>query len=66
MTLAVDRAVKPQHKQNKTNKTNLVWTKFGYVNGTKNLFPKSGPKRDLLMCNDHSPRESGPVPNQDM
>ena len=28
--------------------------------------PKSGPKRDLLMCKDHGPIEFGPVPNLDM
>ena len=25
--------------------------------------PKSGPKRDLLMCKDHGPIKFGPVPN---
>ena len=28
--------------------------------------PKSGPKRDLLMCKDHGPIEFGPVPYLDM
>ena len=59
-------------------KTNLVWTKFLSDHGPDQIelckqylsVPKiwsgPGPKRDLLMCKDHSLTESGPVPNLDM
>ena len=61
-------------------KTNLVRTKSLSDHGPDQIWlckrylsvpkiwygPKSGPKRDLLMCKDHSPIEFGPVPNLDM
>ena len=61
-------------------KTNLVRTKSLSDHGPDQIWlckrylsvpkiwsgPKSGPKRDLLMCKDHGPIEFGPVPNLDM
>ena len=61
-------------------KTSLVWTKSLSDYGLDQIWlckrylsvpniwsqPKSGPKRDLLMCKDHGPIEFGPVPNLDM
>ena len=44
-----------------------IWLCKRYLLVPKIWFgPKSGPKRDLLMCRDHGPIEFGPVPNLDM
>ena len=62
------------------NKTNLVRTKSLSDHGPDQIWlckrylsvpniwsgPRSGPKRNLLMCKDHGPIEFGPVPNLDM
>ena len=67
-------AIGPVYKTNSVRTKSLsdhgpdqIWLCKRYLSVPKILpGPKSGPKRDLLMCKDHGPIEFGPVPNLDM